>query len=70
MKKIIVISTTLLGLTGCAIPAVNNLVRSTNMYQDDVSGNTANLRVYRSNIPMVQFYITYQIMRVKKFQKT
>lgn len=30
------------------------------MYQDDVSGNTANLRVYRSNIPMVQFYITYQ----------
>lgn len=69
MKKIIVISTTLLGLTGCAIPAVNNLVRSTNMYQDDVSGNTANLRVYRSNIPMVQFYITYQNNEGEKISK-
>ncbi|WP_227552889.1 lipoprotein, partial [Acinetobacter baumannii] len=37
MKKIIVISTILLGLTGCAIPAVNNLVRSTNMYQDEIA---------------------------------
>ncbi|EPP3430785.1 hypothetical protein ABTI18_07760 [Acinetobacter baumannii] len=69
MKKIIVISTILLSLSGCAIPAVNNLVRSTNMYQDDVSGNTANLRVYRSNIPMVQFYITYQNNEGEKFSK-
>lgn len=38
------------------------------MYQDDVSGNTANLRVYRSNIPMVQFYITYQNNEGEKFQ--
>ncbi|MFA3684874.1 hypothetical protein KWD63_15615 [Acinetobacter baumannii] len=69
MKKIIVISTILLSLLGCAIPAVNNLVRSTNMYQDDVSGNTANLRVYRSNIPMVQFYITYQNNEGEKISK-
>ncbi|EPL4964496.1 hypothetical protein PT461_003786, partial [Acinetobacter baumannii] len=69
MKKIIVISTILLSLSGCAIPAVNNLVRSTNMYQDDVSGNTANLRVYRSNIPMVQFYITYQNNEGEKISK-
>ncbi len=69
MKKIIVIPTILLSLTGCAIPAVNNLVRSTNMYQDDVSGNTANLRVYRSNVPMVQFYISYQNNKGKKISK-
>ncbi|MDC5248625.1 hypothetical protein OHW55_18250 [Acinetobacter baumannii] len=69
MKKIIVISTTLLGLTGCAIPAVNNLVRSTNMYQDEIAGDTANLRVYRSNVPMVQFYITYQNNEGEKISK-
>lgn len=69
MKKIIVISALVLGLTGCAIPAVNNLVRSTNMYQDEIDGDTANLRVYRSNIPMVQFYITYQNNKGEKISK-
>lgn len=69
MKKIIVISAVVLGLTGCAIPAVNNLVRSTNMYQDEITGDTANLRVYRSNIPMVQFYISYQNNEGEKISK-
>lgn len=69
MKKIIVIPTILLSLTGCAIPAVNNLVRSTNMYQDEIAGDTANLRVYRSNVPMVQFYISYQNNKGEKISK-
>ncbi|MGN5723703.1 hypothetical protein ACNQO9_00465 [Acinetobacter calcoaceticus] len=69
MKKIIVISTVLLSLTGCAFPAVNNLVKSTNMYQDDQTGDAANLRVYRSNVPMVQFYITYQDNEGHKISK-
>ena len=38
------------------------------MYQDEIAGDTANLRVYRSNVPMVQFYITYQNNEGEKFQ--
>ncbi|ELX06182.1 hypothetical protein ACINNAV57_1265 [Acinetobacter baumannii Naval-57] len=39
------------------------------MYQDEIAGDTANLRVYRSNIPMVQFYISYQNNKGEKIAK-
>lgn len=39
------------------------------MYQDEIAGDTANLRVYRSNVPMVQFYISYQNNKGEKFLK-
>ncbi|KCX68642.1 hypothetical protein J560_4091 [Acinetobacter baumannii 855125] len=39
------------------------------MYQDEIAGDTANLRVYRSNVPMVQFYITYQNNEGEKISK-
>lgn len=72
MKQIIIPSVlvTAVLLEGCSIPSVNNAVRSSNFYTDEISEEVANLRVFRSNNPIVNFYISYKNVDGNQVSKT
>lgn len=72
MKQLIIPSVIVITvlLEGCAIPSVNNALRSSNFYTDDTSDEIANLRVFRSNNPIVNFYVSYKNMDGNQTSKT